>query len=155
MRNAREDATVSRSHRTVASILGDLGIRHEMEHLTRDAYFSVDLYLPDHDVAIEVDGPSHYIHVSTSYRGNGGMEGEAAEEAHKTMTTSTGQLMRRTPRTEVRDMFLARRHRAVVTVPWFELAELEHAGSARSAQHPDDAKKEYVAMKLRAVGVEV
>jgi hypothetical protein len=44
-------------------------------------------------------------------------------------------------------MFLARRHGAVVTVPCFELAKL---GRARG-----DGKKDYVADKLRAVGVGV
>jgi len=150
LRDVRDNITVSRNHREVASILKALGVRHEMEHLTADAYFSVDLYLPDHDVAIEVDGPSHYIRVDTSDNGgnggNGGKEDEESaeeeEEEKKHRTTSTDQL-RRTLRTEVRDMFLARRHRAVVTVPWFELKK---AGSG---------KKEYIADKLRAVGVEV
>ena len=143
MRTARDDVTMSTRHKEVASILEELGVRHEIEHLTADAYFSVDLYLPDHDVAIEVDGLFHYMHAGTFAGGNGSTE-EGNENQPK-----------RTLRTEVRDMFLARRHRAVVTVPWFELVKLEHADSARSAQHPDDAKKEYVATKLRAVGVEV
>jgi hypothetical protein len=34
----------------------------------------------------------------------------------------------RTLRTELRDMFLARRHHAVVSVPWFEWAELNLKG---------------------------
>jgi len=30
-----------------------------VEVLTHDDYFSLDVYLPDFDVALEVDGPSH------------------------------------------------------------------------------------------------
>ena len=72
----------------------------------------------------------------------------------ETIPTNT-ERPRRTLRTEVRDMFLARRHRAVVTVPWFELAKLGAAGGGSTAQQRDDANKEYVANKLRAVGVRV
>ena len=51
----------------------------------------------------------------------------------------------RTVRTELRDMFLKRRHHAVVSVPWFEWAEL--SGSAE--------KKQYIAEMLRGAGVHV
>ena len=46
---------------------------------------------------------------------------------------------------ELRDMFLAKRHRAVILVPWFEWAELRGRGD----------KKHYVAEKLRGAGVNV
>ena len=46
-------------------------------------------------------------------------------------------------RTELRDMFLARRHLVVLPVPYFELAELKGR----------TVKTEYVAEKLRAAGV--
>lgn len=40
-------------------------------------------------------------------------------------------------------MFLGRRHRGVVTVPWFEFEDLEG----------DERRRVYVADKLRAAGV--
>jgi len=132
MCDARDDVTVSMPHREVASIIGDLGIRHEVERLTDDGYFSVDVYLPDHDVALEFDGPSHFIDISDG--GEGAAPG-GASRATRTMST------------ELRDMFLARRHRAVLSVPWFEYAELNDKGAAEKA--------DYIAAKLRDVGVSV
>ena len=103
MVNARDpggDQNVTRSHKEIAEIasfIGELGIRHEVEHLTADGYFSVDVYLPDADVALEVAGPSHFNHVSAG--GEGGAPGEASRAATKTTHT------------ELRDRFIAKRHR--------------------------------------------
>ena len=44
MSNAQNDVTVSRSHKEVASIIGELGVTHEVEHLTDDGYFSAGAY---------------------------------------------------------------------------------------------------------------
>jgi len=96
--------------------------------VTDDGYFSVDVYLPDSDIALEFDGPSHFI----AYAGEEGAPVDAPRTA-------------RTTRTELRDMFLARRHRVVLSVPWFEYAALNDKGAAE--------KSEYVAAKLRAAGV--
>jgi hypothetical protein len=126
---------VFRSHTEIASILGDLGIRHEMERLTDDGYFSVDVYLPDGDVALEIDGPTHFIKIS------GGGEGAAPGGVGDASRAST----RTTMSTELRDLFLARRHRVVLSVPWFEYDKLKGRTE----------KKEYVAEKLRAAGVRV
>jgi hypothetical protein len=131
MRNARDDVHVSRDHKEVASILGELGAPHEVERLTDDGYFSADVYMSGAGVALEVDGPSHFIKVSIG--GKGAEPGAASR-------TST-----RTVRTELRDMFLKKRHEAVVIVPWFEWNELSG----------NEAKKQYVAEKLRGAGVNV
>ena len=40
----QDDKHVSRSHDKIASIVGDLGIPKEVERLTDDGYFSVDVY---------------------------------------------------------------------------------------------------------------
>ena len=122
---------MTRSHKEIASILGQLGIPHEVERLTDDGYFSVDVYLPDNDIALEFDGPTHFI----ASAGEGG----ALDDAPRTT---------RTTRTELRDMFLARRHRVVLSVPWFEYAELAELNSSTQ-------RNEYVAAKLRAAGVSV
>ena len=45
------DVTVSRDHKEVASIVGELGVPHEVERLNDDGYFSIDVFLPDGDVA--------------------------------------------------------------------------------------------------------
>jgi len=58
----------------VASIICELGVPHEVECLTEDGYFSVDVYLPQNGVAIEVDGPTHFIIADT---GEGGALGDA------------------------------------------------------------------------------
>jgi hypothetical protein len=133
MYSARDDVTVSRSVKEIASILGDLGIRNEVERLTDDSYFSVDVYLPDDDVALEFDGPSHFIQICD------GGEGAAPGGVGDASRAST----RKTMRTELRDMFLARRHLVVLPVPYFEFAELKGR----------TVKTEYVAEKLRAAGV--
>ena len=135
MRNARDDTTVSRAHKEVASIIGELGVPHVVEHLTDDGYFSVDVYLPDADIALEIDGPFHFISIADTG------EWAAPDDASRTSTRSP------TVRTELRDMFLQRRHHAVISVPWFEWAELNRKGAAE--------KSEFVAAKLRGAGVRV
>ena len=57
---------------------------------------------------------------------------------------------RRTLSTELRDMFLRRRHRGLVTLPWFELRALEGEGKGKMTR-----RRVYVADKLRAAGVVV
>jgi hypothetical protein len=133
MHSARDDVTVSSAVKEIASILGDLGIRNEVERLTDDGYFSVDVYLPNDDVALEFDGPSHFIKICD------GGEGAAPGGVGDASRAST----RKTMRTELRDMCLVRRHRAVLIVPYFEFAKLEGRTE----------KTEYVAEKLRAAGV--
>jgi len=133
MRNARGDVTVSRSHKEIAAFIGELGILCEVECLSDCGKFSVDIVLPDHDVAVEFDGPEHFITFSD------GGEGAAPDDASRTST--------KTPSTELRDMFLSRRYRKVITVPWFEWSELNGKGAAE--------KRKYVAAKLREVGVSI
>jgi hypothetical protein len=102
MQQVRDDTTVSRSHRALASVIGDLGIRHEVERVAGDGCFSMDIYLPEYDVAVEFDGPSHYYHSSAS---------SSLRDASKLL---------RTAKTELRDCLLAKQCAKVVTVPWFE-----------------------------------
>jgi hypothetical protein len=131
MRDIRDDVTASRSHKEIAAIIGDLGVRYDVERLSDDGNFSVDIYLPDANVALEFDGPTHFI--NTSDGGDWAAPGDASR-------TST-----RKPSTVLRDMFLRRRYRTVLCVPWFEWHVLR--GSAE--------KKAYVSAKLKAVGVSV
>jgi hypothetical protein len=106
MRQVREDVTVSRAHKEIAAIIGELGIRCEMECLSDCGCFSIDVFLPVDEVAIEFDGPTHFI--NTSDGGNGAAPGDAYR-------TST-----KTPSTELRDKFLKRRYRTVLSVPYYE-----------------------------------
>ena len=46
MQRMRDDTIVSKSHRELGSVIGELGIRHEVERVTADGYFSMDIYLP-------------------------------------------------------------------------------------------------------------
>jgi hypothetical protein len=130
MRNAlRDETTVSKSHRALASVIGELGIRHEVERVTGDGYFSMDIYLPEYDVAVEFDGPSHYYHSSAS---------SSSRDASK---------MLRTAKSELRDYLLAKQCAKVVIVPWFEWRDTGSTVEKRRA---------YVREKLaKEAGVEV
>jgi hypothetical protein len=128
IQRVRDDVTVSGAHRELASVIGELGVRHEVERVTADGYFSMDIYLPEHDVAVEFDGPTHY------YTTGG------ASSSRDASTT-------RTAKTELRDVLLAKQCARVVTVPWFEWRDLGKTPEARRA---------YVKEKLtREAGVEM
>jgi hypothetical protein len=114
MSRLHDGVTVSRSQRELAQILDKLGVRHEVEHVTDDGYFSIDIYLPDHDIAVEFDGPSHYYSNGESSPGDG--DG---------MTT-------RTAKTELRDLFLGQRCAKVLTVPWFEFSKFDASAVKRT-----------------------
>jgi hypothetical protein len=58
--------------------------------------------MPDHDVAVEFDGPSHYYHNSTG-------SSSTSRDASRTKTAKTA----------LRDFFLAKQCAKVVTVPSF------------------------------------
>jgi len=107
MRQVREHVTTSRSHKQLAEVIGELGVRHEVERVTIDGYFSMDIYLPDHDVAVEFDGPHHYYQNSHHY--------------YKNSSNSTT----RTAKTELRDLLLAKQCSKVLTVPYFEFYKLK------------------------------
>jgi hypothetical protein len=53
--------TISAIHRDVSETLTRMRIPHEIEFLTSDGLFSVDIALRGRKVAIEVDGPSHFF----------------------------------------------------------------------------------------------
>ena len=125
-RGVFDDVRVSRVHGAVASALASLGVDPRVECLTDDEFFSLDLYLPEHDVAVEVDGPTHYARVAD------------AETGDRTRYV-------RTPSTELRDAFLRKRHAGLVVVPWFEFEALRSRAE----------EKAYLAEKLKRVGVRV
>ena len=59
----REEArkvTISNGQREVGESLRRLGIPHELEYITADGLFSIDLAIIDRHVALEFDGPSHF-----------------------------------------------------------------------------------------------
>jgi hypothetical protein len=59
----REEArkvTVSNGQREVGESLRRLGIPHELECITADGLFSIDLAVVDRRIALEFDGPSHF-----------------------------------------------------------------------------------------------
>ena len=104
--------TISKFHRELAKAFEELGIRHVSEHLTDDGLFSMDLYLPDHDVAVEADGYRHYYN-----------------DRESTFPARSSRL--RTVTTELRDFFLDKRCAKVVTVPWFEWQLVKNSGERR------------------------
>jgi len=114
MRNVEDNNTVSRGQRNLAQVFDELGVRHEVERRTDDGYFSMDIYLPDYDVAVEFDGPTHYYNTS-----------ESSSTLRDASTTT------RTAKTELRDFFLARQCTKVVTVPYFEFNAVEGSPEKR------------------------
>ena len=124
MHNVRDGITMSRSHRALASVIGDLGIRHEVERVTGDGCFSMDIYLPEYDVAVEFEGPSHYYHSSAS---------SSSRDASR---------MLRTAKTELRDCLLAKQCAKVVTVPWFEWRDTGSTPERRRAYVREKLAKE-------------
>jgi hypothetical protein len=128
IRNVRDDSTVSIGHRELASVFDKLGIRHEIEHVTADGCFSMDIYLPEQDIAVEFDGPTHYYHNIE--------DSSSSQDARLT----------RTIKTELRDFLLAKQCAKVVTVPYFEWGALKSL----------EERKAYVKDKLaNDVGIEV
>jgi hypothetical protein len=105
MSQVHNNVIVSKQQRKLAQILEKLGVRHEVEHVTDDGYFSIDIYLLDHDIAVEFDGPSHFY--------------------------SNGDSSSRTAKTELRDLFLGQRCNKVLTVPWFEFGNLNALGAVK------------------------
>ena len=57
--NVRE-VNVSNGQREVGESLHRLGVAHELEHITADGLFSIDLAIVDRRIALEFDGPSHF-----------------------------------------------------------------------------------------------
>jgi hypothetical protein len=54
------NVTVSNGQREVGESLRRLGIPHELECITADGLFSIDLAIVDRRIALEFDGPSHF-----------------------------------------------------------------------------------------------
>jgi hypothetical protein len=52
--------TVSNGQREVGESLRRLGVSHELEYITADGLFSIDLAIVDRRIALEFDGPSHF-----------------------------------------------------------------------------------------------
>jgi G:T-mismatch repair DNA endonuclease (very short patch repair protein) len=87
MRQAGDGNNVSKGQRNLARVVDELGVRHEVERRTDDGYFSMDIYLPEYDVAVEFDGPTHYYHHTS----------ESSSTSRDASTTT------RTAKTELRD----------------------------------------------------
>ena len=92
----------------------ELGVCNEVERRTDDGYFMMDIYLPDYDVAVEFDSPTHYYHAS-----------EYSSTSRDASTTT------RTAKTELRDFFRARQCARVVTVPYFEFDAVKDSPEKR------------------------
>lgn len=136
-RQARDRTTFSGAHHLLAAALKRLGVQHELERVTDDGYFSIDIYLPEYDVAVEVDGPSHYYNEDDA--SSSPDDGDVAICRTKTRT--------RTTKTELRDFFLAKQCAKVLTVPFFEFDGL----------FPETMKERvaYVRGKLDVAGIAI
>ena len=96
MERARK-VTVSKGQREVGESLRRLGISHELEHITADGLFSIDLAIVDRRIAVEFDGPSHF-------------------------TTNTLEPL---GHTRLRDRLLSAMGWCVVSIPFFEWDRLQ------------------------------
>jgi hypothetical protein len=119
-----------------------------VRYVLDDEFFSLDVYLPDYDVALEVDGRSHFIEITerstdrpTGRRTASSFASSSDGKPAAAVTKKTRY--RRTLSTELRDMFLRRRHQGLVTVPWFELEALV---GLDTTFHP-----RYFAVKTRSI----
>ncbi len=59
-REKARKVTVSNGQREVGESLHRLGIPHELECITADGLFSIDLAIVDRCIALEFDGPLHF-----------------------------------------------------------------------------------------------
>ena len=58
---ATKNVSISDFHKSVSSCLTcGLGKDHEIEYLTSDACFSIDIAIPSEHIALEIDGPQHF-----------------------------------------------------------------------------------------------
>ena len=96
----REEArkvTVSNGQREVGESLRRLGISHDLEYITTDGLFRIDLAIVDRRIALEFDGPSHF-------------------------TTNTLEPL---GHTRLRDRLLSAMGWRVVSIPFFEWDRLQ------------------------------
>jgi very-short-patch-repair endonuclease len=103
-REQARKVTVSNGQREVGESLRRLGISHELEYITADGLFSIDLAILDRRIALEFDGPSHF-------------------------TTNTLEPL---GHTRLRDRLLSAMGWCVVSIPFFEWDRL-HQTEQRDA----------------------
>ena len=107
------NSTISRSQRKLASAFDELGVRYEVQRMTDDGYYSMGIYLPEYDIAVELDGPTNYY------------------QAGDTLSSQDIPMVK-TAKTKLRDFLLARQCARVVTVPWFEWRDVRNAREKRT-----------------------
>jgi hypothetical protein len=103
-REQARKVTLSNGQREVGESLRRLGISHELEYITADGLFSIDLAIVDRRIALEFDGPSHF-------------------------TTNTLEPL---GHTRLRERLLSAMGWRVVSIPFFEWARL-HQTEQRDA----------------------
>ena len=89
---------------------------------------------------MEVDGPTHYRRIRRDEERPG--EREPSERERSLAETPESSLWEKTLATELRDLFLARRHAKLVTVPWFEMDALGASDAARAEYLREKLKRD-------------
>ena len=112
-RDNKRKSTVLSAQREVGESLQRLGVAHALEHITADGLFSIDLAIVDLRIALEFDGPAQF-------------------------TTNTLEPL---GHTRLRDRLLSATGWQVVSIPFFEWAELHRA----------EQKDAYIEERLRRV----
>ena len=111
MMQVRERVTASAYQSEIAGVFrDDLNTNCEVEQVTDGGYFSVDVYLPDKEIAVEYDGAQHFL----------------GTEREQLRRFRGGEACTKTALTELRDLLLAKTcEGGVITVPWFEWLDAE------------------------------
>tara|TARA_B100000405_G_scaffold251250_1_gene184899 strand:+ start:11716 stop:13494 length:1779 start_codon:yes stop_codon:yes gene_type:complete len=107
------DLHASHTHQNeIAGVFRDhLKLNCEVEWVTDGGYFSVDVYLPDGEVAVEYDGPGHFV-------------GTGRDQLR---WFRSGETCTKTAATELRDLFLTKTCAGgVISIPWFEWKDAEN-----------------------------
>ena len=113
----REEArkvTLSNSQREVGESLRRLGIPHELEYITADGLFSIDLAIVDRRIALEFDGPSHFTRNTLESLGHTRLRDRLLSAMGGHVVSIPFFEWNRLHQTEQRDAYVERRvHRSV------------------------------------------
>ena len=113
-REEAQKVTVSNGQREVGESLRRLGIPHELEYITSDGLFSIDLAIVDRRIALEFDGPSHFTRNTLEPLGHTRLRDRLLSAMGWHVVSIPFFEWGRLHQTEQRDAYVARRvHRSV------------------------------------------
>ena len=90
------------------------GISHELEHITADGLFSIDLAIVDRRIALEFDGPSHFTSNTLEPLGHTRLRDRLLSEMGWHVVSIPFFEWDRLQRTEQRDAYVKRLYRNIL-----------------------------------------